>query len=157
MKCILEAAVTLSNVRNSLSKSNRKLSIRFRLTKKNRFFVTETFTFQSHTTLDRYFFLFSDVVLAVKQKSPVSYKLKEKIKVADMWLKLGNCQGLCADADNDRSMIIGWPTVNYVATFGCVMFAYFAHMNGRQEVGPNASYTSVIAAICVFTISAWLF
>ncbi|KAK2156117.1 hypothetical protein LSH36_221g02013, partial [Paralvinella palmiformis] len=46
------------------------------------------------------------------------YKLKQRVRVSEIWL--ANCISEVAEScrPHDRSMVIGWPTTNYVATFG---------------------------------------
>jgi hypothetical protein len=91
------------------------------------------FTLQSNITANRYLFLFADVLLVVKEKSASSYKLKEKIRVADLWFRAESCSEvgrlinsttnnelnsqMAPDASVDTSLLLGWPTCNWVVTF----------------------------------------
>ncbi|XP_059052739.1 uncharacterized protein LOC131847241 [Achroia grisella] len=63
--------------------------------------------------LDRNLFLFSDLLLVGKSRGTNCFKLKESVRLAELWLSL-------PDGD-DTGFRIGWPTVtgvaNYLATY----------------------------------------
>ncbi|GFT96150.1 rho GTPase-activating protein 20, partial [Nephila pilipes] len=66
---------------------------------------------------DRHLFLFNDLLLVAKPRSGGTYKLKEKIRMSEMWLSqcLGDvCESIKSPA---TSFVIGWPTTNVVVTF----------------------------------------
>ncbi|KAI5642161.1 rhoGAP domain-containing protein [Phthorimaea operculella] len=63
--------------------------------------------------LDRHLFLFSDLLLVGKSRGTNCFKLKESVRLAEIWLSL-------PDGD-DTGFLIGWPTftgvANYLATY----------------------------------------
>ncbi|KAM3965726.1 uncharacterized protein ACR2FA_000049 [Aphomia sociella] len=63
--------------------------------------------------LERNLFLFSDLLLIGKSRGTNCFKLKESVRLAEIWLSL-------PDAD-DTGFLIGWPTIsgvaNYLATY----------------------------------------
>ncbi|GBP26974.1 Rho GTPase-activating protein 20 [Eumeta japonica] len=63
--------------------------------------------------LDRHLFLFSDLLLVGKARGASCFKLKESVRVAELWLSM-------PDGD-DTSFLLGWPTAvgvaNYLATY----------------------------------------
>lgn len=66
---------------------------------------------------DRHLFLFNDLLLVAKPRSGGTYKLKEKIRLCEMWLSqcLGDvCESIKSPA---TSFVIGWPTTNVVVSF----------------------------------------
>ncbi|XP_042899392.1 uncharacterized protein [Parasteatoda tepidariorum] len=66
---------------------------------------------------DRHLFLFNDLLLVAKPRSGGTYKLKEKIRMSEMWLSqcLGDvCESIKSPA---TAFVIGWPTTNVVVTF----------------------------------------
>ncbi|KAG8197824.1 hypothetical protein JTE90_020102 [Oedothorax gibbosus] len=66
---------------------------------------------------DRHLFLFNDLLLVAKSRSGGTYKLKDKIRMSEMWLSqcLGDvCESIKAPA---TSFVIGWPTTNVVVSF----------------------------------------
>ncbi|KAL1781769.1 rho GTPase-activating protein 20 [Sigmodon hispidus] len=66
---------------------------------------------------ERHLFLFNDLFIAAKIKYNNNFKIKNKIKLTDMWT------ASCVDEVGEGSMnalksfVLGWPTVNFVATF----------------------------------------
>eukprot|EP00795_Rhopilema_esculentum_P017584 gene17584-9219_t len=69
------------------------------------------------SSLNRYMFLFSDLLLIAKPKSGASFKLKLRLPVSELWLQSaidGVCESTVAP---NKSFVVGWPTVSYVATF----------------------------------------
>lgn len=63
--------------------------------------------------LDRHLFLFSDLLLVGKSRGTNCFKLKESVRLTELWLSL-------PDGD-DTGFLIGWPTptgvANYLATY----------------------------------------
>ncbi|XP_013179694.1 PREDICTED: uncharacterized protein LOC106126528 [Papilio xuthus] len=63
--------------------------------------------------LDRHLFLFSDLLLVGKSRGTNCFKLKESVRLAEVWLSL-------PDSD-DTGFLLGWPTstgvANYLATY----------------------------------------
>ncbi|XP_068200560.1 LOW QUALITY PROTEIN: uncharacterized protein [Palaemon carinicauda] len=69
---------------------------------------------------ERHLFLFSDLLLVAKARSGGNFKLKEKVRVSEMWLS--SCLDDVAEVakSHDTSFVMGWPTTNVVASFSCV-------------------------------------
>ncbi|KAK3097896.1 hypothetical protein FSP39_014249 [Pinctada imbricata] len=69
---------------------------------------------------DRYLFLFNDLLLVAKQKSSTTFKLKNRVRVCEMWT--GDCLDEVSECTvpPDKSFVVGWPTTNVVATFKSV-------------------------------------
>ncbi|XP_041076664.1 rho GTPase-activating protein 20-like isoform X2 [Polyodon spathula] len=67
-------------------------------------------------TQERHLFLFSDILIIAKSKSSSSLKLKQQVRVCELWI------ASCIDVVSERKMnpetsfVIGWPTTNYVVT-----------------------------------------
>ncbi|OWR50001.1 putative Rho GTPase regulating protein [Danaus plexippus plexippus] len=63
--------------------------------------------------LERHLFLFSDLLLVGKSRGTNCFKLKESVRLAELWLSLPE--------SDDTGFLIGWPTVsgvtNYLATY----------------------------------------
>uniref|UniRef100_A0A915IE28 ARHGAP20 PH domain-containing protein n=1 Tax=Romanomermis culicivorax TaxID=13658 RepID=A0A915IE28_ROMCU len=64
---------------------------------------------------ERYLFLFSDLLLVAKEKAQSSYRLKEKVRLTDIWLddelnleEISNCI-----QNPQNCFVIGWPVKNY--------------------------------------------
>ncbi|XP_065579514.1 uncharacterized protein LOC136039586 [Artemia franciscana] len=68
---------------------------------------------------DRHLFLFTDLLLVAKARSDGTFKLKEKVRLAELWLS-DRCIDEVTEASRskDSSFVIGWPTCNVVSTFG---------------------------------------
>ncbi|XP_039300570.1 uncharacterized protein LOC111049360 [Nilaparvata lugens] len=69
---------------------------------------------------DRHLFLFDDLLLVAKARSGGNFKLKDKVRVSELWLTaspaaLDDVAEL--HRSPDTSFVIGWPTTNVVATF----------------------------------------
>ncbi|XP_036114775.1 rho GTPase-activating protein 20 [Molossus molossus] len=66
---------------------------------------------------ERHLFLFSDLFVVAKSKYNNNFKIKNKIKLSDMWT--ASCVDEVGEGNTDamRSFVVGWPTVNFVATF----------------------------------------
>ncbi|XP_039109745.1 rho GTPase-activating protein 20-like isoform X1 [Hyaena hyaena] len=65
----------------------------------------------------RHLFLFSDLLLMSNTNYKKNFKIKNKIPLSTLWT--ANCMDKVEDASigAERSFILGWPTVNFVATF----------------------------------------
>nr|XP_034834836.1 uncharacterized protein LOC117991367 isoform X1 [Maniola hyperantus] len=63
--------------------------------------------------LDRHLFLFSDLLLVGKSRGTNCFKLKESVRLAELWISLPE--------GDDTGFLIGWPAVtgvlNYLATY----------------------------------------
>ncbi|CAI9616714.1 unnamed protein product, partial [Staurois parvus] len=68
-------------------------------------------------TQDRHLFLFTDILIIAKSKSPSHYKLKHHVRVSEMWT--ASCMEEVCEGSTypERSFVIGWPVTNCVATF----------------------------------------
>ncbi|KAF3694560.1 Rho GTPase-activating protein 20 Rho-type GTPase-activating protein 20 [Channa argus] len=68
-------------------------------------------------TQERHLFLFTDMLLVAKAKSPNHFKVKAQVRVCEMWT--ANCmEEVCEGSTNpEKSFVMGWPTCNCVATF----------------------------------------
>ncbi|CAK7317070.1 Rho GTPase-activating protein 20 [Vulpes lagopus] len=62
-------------------------------------------------------FLYSDLLLMSNTKYKKNFKIKKKIPLNTMWI--ADCMDTVGDANirSGRSFVLGWPTVNFVATF----------------------------------------
>ncbi|XP_050733676.1 uncharacterized protein LOC127007108 isoform X2 [Eriocheir sinensis] len=69
---------------------------------------------------ERHLFLFSDLLLVAKARSGGNFKLKEKVRVSEMWLS--SCLDDVAEVakSQETSFVMGWPTTNVIASFSCV-------------------------------------
>ncbi|XP_072944696.1 uncharacterized protein [Epargyreus clarus] len=63
--------------------------------------------------LERHFFLFSDLLLVGKSRGTNCFKLKESVRLAEVWLSMPEGE--------DTGFFVGWPTLtgvaNYLATY----------------------------------------
>nr|DBA32681.1 TPA: hypothetical protein GDO54_000454 [Pyxicephalus adspersus] len=68
-------------------------------------------------TQDRHLFLFTDILIIAKSKSPSHYKLKHHVRVSEMWT--ASCMEEVCEGSTypERSFVVGWPITNCVATF----------------------------------------
>ncbi|KAG8584739.1 hypothetical protein GDO81_004752 [Engystomops pustulosus] len=68
-------------------------------------------------TQERHLFLFTDILVIAKAKSPSHYKLKHHVRVSEMWI--ASCMEEVCEGSTypERSFVIGWPITNCVATF----------------------------------------
>ena len=75
------------------------------------------FPSQGVQSQERHLFLFSDLLLVAKSRSGGNFKLKEKVRVSEMWLS--SCLEEVAEVakSHETSFVMGWPTTNVVATF----------------------------------------
>ncbi|KAK7072527.1 GTPase activator activity protein [Halocaridina rubra] len=77
----------------------------------------ETHVYKGVQAQERHLFLFSDLLLVAKARSGGNFKLKEKVRVSEMWLS--SCLDDVAEVakSHDTSFVMGWPTTNVVASF----------------------------------------
>ncbi|XP_075707716.1 rho GTPase-activating protein 20 isoform X2 [Rhinoderma darwinii] len=68
-------------------------------------------------TQERHLFLFTDILVIAKSKSPSQYKRKHHVRVSEMWT--ASCMEEVCEGSTypERSFVIGWPITNCVATF----------------------------------------
>ncbi|XP_026725791.1 uncharacterized protein LOC113492509 [Trichoplusia ni] len=59
--------------------------------------------------LDRHLFLFSDLLLVGKSRGTNCFKLKESVRLAEVWISLSE--------GDDTGFLIGWPTITGVANY----------------------------------------
>ncbi|XP_036751585.2 rho GTPase-activating protein 20 isoform X2 [Manis pentadactyla] len=66
---------------------------------------------------ERHLFLFNDLFVVAKIKYNNNFKIKNKIKLSDMWT--ASCVDEVEEGNTNamKSFVLGWPTVNFVATF----------------------------------------
>ncbi|EDV24565.1 uncharacterized protein TRIADDRAFT_56489 [Trichoplax adhaerens] len=70
-------------------------------------------------TVPRYLFLLNDILIIAKPKGS-TFRLKNLIRVTDIWLS-ESFDDVCEVVQHpDKSFVIGWPIVNYLATFSTV-------------------------------------
>lgn len=68
-------------------------------------------------------FLFNDLLLVAKAKSGSNFKLKDKVRISEIWLNESPAvidEVAEITKSSDTSFVIGWPTTNYVAVFRLV-------------------------------------
>ncbi|XP_070345256.1 rho GTPase-activating protein 20-like [Equus asinus] len=65
----------------------------------------------------RHLFLLSDLLLITNTNYKKNFKIKNKVPLNTIWI--ANCLDKFGEADTSakRSFVLGWPTVNFVATF----------------------------------------
>lgn len=66
---------------------------------------------------DRHLFLFNDLLLIAKARSGGNFKLKDKVRISELWLATCVDEVVEVSKSRDTSFVIGWPTTNVVATF----------------------------------------
>ncbi|XP_036895034.1 LOW QUALITY PROTEIN: rho GTPase-activating protein 20-like [Sturnira hondurensis] len=64
----------------------------------------------------RYLFLFDDLLVVAKTTYSNRWKVKNEIKLSDMWIASCGKEVGGGNTDPSRSFVLGWPTVNFVAT-----------------------------------------
>lgn len=79
-----------------------------------------TFYLQGLQSRDRHLFLFNDLLLIAKARSGGHFKLKDKVRISELWLST-NVDDVAEGSvgkSRDTSFVIGWPpSVSMVATF----------------------------------------
>ncbi|KAG5843533.1 hypothetical protein ANANG_G00151920 [Anguilla anguilla] len=68
-------------------------------------------------TLERHLLLFSDTLVIAKAKSSSSLKLKQRVRLCEMWLAFCVEEVTNRKLNSKNSFVIGWPTTNCVVTF----------------------------------------
>lgn len=67
---------------------------------------------------DRHLFLFNDLLLVAKARSGGNFKLKEKVRVSEIWMSKSCIDEVTELSKSpDTSFALGWPTTNVVAVF----------------------------------------
>lgn len=68
----------------------------------------------------RYLFKISLFMSFCSARSPGNFHVKDEIRLCEIWLS--DCIDQVSEVvcDRERSFVIGWPTVNMVATFASV-------------------------------------
>lgn len=67
---------------------------------------------------ERHLFLFNDLLLVAKARSGGNFKLKDKVRVSELWLTNNSLDEVTElNKSADTSFVLGWPTTNVVATF----------------------------------------
>ncbi|XP_075223059.1 uncharacterized protein LOC142325326 isoform X2 [Lycorma delicatula] len=67
---------------------------------------------------ERHLFLFNDLLLVAKARSGGNFKLKDKVRVSELWLTNSTLDEVTElNKSADTSFVLGWPTTNVVATF----------------------------------------
>ncbi|XP_044595516.1 rho GTPase-activating protein 20-like isoform X2 [Cotesia glomerata] len=67
---------------------------------------------------DRHLFLFSDLLLIAKARSGGNFKLKQTVKMSELWLTKEHIEDVSeSNKSQETSFVLGWPTTNVVATF----------------------------------------
>ncbi|XP_054008638.1 rho GTPase-activating protein 20-like isoform X2 [Hylaeus anthracinus] len=67
---------------------------------------------------ERHLFLFSDLLLIAKARSGGNFKLKQSVKMSELWLTAGHIEDVAETSKSqETSFVLGWPTTNVVATF----------------------------------------
>ncbi|XP_018054483.1 PREDICTED: rho GTPase-activating protein 20-like isoform X1 [Atta colombica] len=67
---------------------------------------------------ERHLFLFTDLLLIAKARSSGNFKLKQIVKMSELWLTAGHIEDVAETSKSaETSFVIGWPTTNVVATF----------------------------------------
>uniref|UniRef100_A0A1B6K974 Rho-GAP domain-containing protein n=1 Tax=Graphocephala atropunctata TaxID=36148 RepID=A0A1B6K974_9HEMI len=67
---------------------------------------------------ERHLFLFNDLLLIAKARTGGNFKLKDKVRVSELWLSRNSLDDVTElNKSADTSFVLGWPTTNVVATF----------------------------------------
>nr|XP_033325995.1 rho GTPase-activating protein 20-like isoform X1 [Megalopta genalis] len=67
---------------------------------------------------ERHLFLFSDLLLIAKARSGGNFKLKQSVRMSELWLTAGHIEDVAETSKSqETSFVLGWPTTNVVATF----------------------------------------
>ncbi|KAG7202028.1 hypothetical protein KM043_004712 [Ampulex compressa] len=67
---------------------------------------------------ERHLFLFSDLLLIAKTRGGGNFKLKQSVKMSELWLTAGHIEDVAESSKSqETSFVLGWPTTNVVATF----------------------------------------
>ncbi|XP_023287924.1 rho GTPase-activating protein 20 isoform X2 [Orussus abietinus] len=67
---------------------------------------------------ERHLFLFTDLLLIAKARSGGNFKLKQSVRMSELWLTAGHIEEVAeSNKSQETSFVLGWPTTNVVATF----------------------------------------
>ncbi|XP_033227168.1 rho GTPase-activating protein 20-like isoform X2 [Belonocnema kinseyi] len=67
---------------------------------------------------ERHLFLFSDLLLIAKARSGGNFKLKQSVRMSELWLTAGHIEDVAeTNKSQETSFVFGWPTTNVIATF----------------------------------------
>jgi hypothetical protein len=67
---------------------------------------------------ERHLFLFSDLLLIAKARSGGTFKLKQSVRMSELWLTANHIEDVAeTNKSQETSFVLGWPTTNVVATF----------------------------------------
>jgi len=67
---------------------------------------------------ERHLFLFNDLLLVAKARSGGHFKLKEKVRMSELWLTgVAMHDVIEVNKSLEISFVMGWPTTNVVVTF----------------------------------------
>ncbi|XP_066594917.1 rho GTPase-activating protein 20-like isoform X2 [Prorops nasuta] len=67
---------------------------------------------------ERHLFLFSDLLLIAKARSGGNFKLKQSVRMSELWLTASHIEDVAESSKSqETSFVLGWPTTNVVATF----------------------------------------
>lgn len=91
--------------------------------RRNDIIVTCFSSLQGVHCQERHLFLFDDLLLVAKAKSGSNFKLKDKVRISEIWLNESPAvidEVAEIPKSSDTSFVIGWPTTNYVAVFRLV-------------------------------------
>lgn len=111
-----------------LSKLEERLSISFKISDccalfnqtcgSNTWVLMHCCLLQGVQNQERHLFLFNDLLLVAKSRAGGNFKLKDKVRVSEMWLSPGPLDEVAEITKSpNTSFILGWPTTNVVATF----------------------------------------
>lgn len=77
---------------------------------------------------DRHLFLFSDLLLIAKARNGGNFKLKQSVRMSELWLTAGHIEDVAETSKSqETSFVLGWPTTNVVATFMYVIVSFFLY------------------------------
>lgn len=110
---IMETSVQFVNVSRSFSSfflNNPSRQVEFQFSN----------PLQGLQSRDRHLFLFNDLLLIAKARSGGHFKLKDKVRISELWLatNVDDVAEGSVGKSRDTSFVIGWPpSVSMVATF----------------------------------------
>ena len=96
---------------------------------------------------DRHLFLFSDLLLIAKARSGGNFKLKQSVRMSELWLTAGHIEDVAETSKSqETSFVLGWPTTNVVATF------MYVTTDASQTSHPRLgiSFTRITASFFTF-------
>ncbi|PSN53413.1 hypothetical protein C0J52_21377 [Blattella germanica] len=105
---------------------------------------------------ERHLFLFNDLLLVAKARSGGNFKLKEKVRVSELWLtRVAMHDVIEVNKSLETSFVMGWPTTNVVATFSLLLAGFVNKhvliqrilVNVGCELQMNLNYTMTIITL----------